>query len=275
MSKAIRIAHGTFGRVALLDMDRGLVRHTHPHCHVLLKVSGADTEFAVGDGTAGLTGEQAVLVNAWTPHAYVHRPSAERTTILALYIEPEWLSLFRGNWAASAGPGFFRESAGAINPNITSIANKLAEAMLAEPSATHADLLGQLMVALIERFTDWRTVSQARMEVDWRVRRAIDRLRNRHGVVGAMGRLARDCGLSRANFFHLFADATGMAPCMFANMLRVEHAVSEIVNGERTLGEVSDELGFSVPAHFTRFFRTHTGATPSEFRHVARLQHTV
>lgn len=270
MSNAIRIAHGAFGRVALLDMDRGLVRHTHPHCHVLLKVSGADTAFAVGDGTASLTDEQAVLVNAWTPHAYVHRPQAERTMILALYIEPEWLSLFRGNWAASAGPGFFRAEAGAINPTITAVTNELAQAMLAEPGAAHADLLGRLMVALIERFTDWRTVSPAQRDADWRVRRAIDRLRENHGVAGAMDRLARDCGLSRANFFRLFADGTGMAPCMFANMLRLEHAVCEIVSGERTLGDVSDELGFSVPAHFTRFFCTHTGATPSQFRHVAR-----
>jgi hypothetical protein len=35
MSTALRIAHGAFGRVALLDMDRSLVRHAHHHCHVL------------------------------------------------------------------------------------------------------------------------------------------------------------------------------------------------------------------------------------------------
>ena len=49
MSTALRIAHGSFGRVALLDMDASLVRHAHPHCHVLLKVEGADTQFLVGD----------------------------------------------------------------------------------------------------------------------------------------------------------------------------------------------------------------------------------
>jgi hypothetical protein len=49
MSTALRIAHGAFGRVALLDMDCSLVRHAHPHCHVLLKVEGADTQFVVGD----------------------------------------------------------------------------------------------------------------------------------------------------------------------------------------------------------------------------------
>ena len=49
MSTALRIVHGSFGRVALLDMDESLVRHAHPHCHVLLKVEGADTQFLVGD----------------------------------------------------------------------------------------------------------------------------------------------------------------------------------------------------------------------------------
>ena len=92
MSTALRIAHGRFGRVALLDMDRSLVRHAHPHCHVLIKVDGEDTQFAVGDSLVPLTDRQAVLVNAWEPHAYVHHPEGPRTVILALYIEPGWLA---------------------------------------------------------------------------------------------------------------------------------------------------------------------------------------
>ena len=67
MSTALRIAHGAFGRVALLDMDRPLVRHAHPHCHVLLKVEGADTAFVVGDTVYPLTDDTAVLVNGWQP----------------------------------------------------------------------------------------------------------------------------------------------------------------------------------------------------------------
>lgn len=55
MSDALRIAHGAFGRVALLDMDRSLVRHARPHCQVLLKFDGDDTQFLVGDHVAPLT----------------------------------------------------------------------------------------------------------------------------------------------------------------------------------------------------------------------------
>lgn len=102
MSEALRIRSGPFGRVALLDMDRSLVRHAHPHCHVLLKVEGADTQFEVADRITALTDESAVLIDAWTPHSYVHSPGAPRTVLLALYIEPTWLGEFRANWTASA-----------------------------------------------------------------------------------------------------------------------------------------------------------------------------
>ena len=110
MSTALRITHGAFGRVALLDMDRSLVRHAHPHCHVLIKADGADTQFAVGDNLVKLTDQQAVLVNTWEPHAYVHYKERPRTIILALYIEPEWLKSFRPNWAASGARYVFSKA---------------------------------------------------------------------------------------------------------------------------------------------------------------------
>jgi AraC family transcriptional regulator len=274
MSNAVRIAHGSFGRVALLDMDQGLVRHAHPHCHVLLKAGGEDTQFSVGDDVADLTDDSAVLINVWEPHAYVHRPQASRTKILALYIEPEWLGLFRRNWSASGGPGFFTSHAGGMTPQIRHVADELAQAMLAHPKAetAHQALLGRLMVAVIERFTDWRDVSPTRNRSDWRVRRAIATIRRDPGAVPDMGKLARDSGLSRAHFFRLFTEATGMAPGLFANMLRMEAAVGELVAGRHSMAEVSDDLGFSAPAHFTRFFRSHAGSPPSEFRSIARLQ---
>src|SRR5665213_3777713 len=75
-------------------MDRPLVVHAHRQCHVLLKARGSNTFFHVRDGLYPLTERTAVLVNAWEPHCYAHHdPLAPRTVILALYIEPEWLSL--------------------------------------------------------------------------------------------------------------------------------------------------------------------------------------
>lgn len=280
MSTALRIAHGAFGRVALLDMDRSLVRHAHPHCHVLIKAEGADTQFAVGDELVPLTDQQAVLIDAWVPHAYVHDQNRPRTVILALYIEPDWLKGFRPNWAASGAPGFFERPAGELSPRIRRIAMDLAAVMLSDPGASSAQelLLSDLMVSVIERFTPWRTISKPiglasaeRDHFDWRIRRVIDLLRREAGISSDIGALAHEAGLSRAHFYRLFERASHVTPHVYLNVLRMELAVNAIVYEPEKLCSVSERLGFSAPAHFTRFFRDHAGVKPSEFRSVARM----
>lgn len=279
MSEALRIRSGSFGRVALLDMDRNLVRHAHPHCHVLLKVDGADTQFLVGETVAHLTDESAVLVNAWTPHAYVHKPDRPRCLILALYIEPIWLAEFRKNWASSGDTGFFASATGAITLNIRKLSMALATSMIHAPTdvVEHEKLLGDLMIAVIERFTEWRSVGAGLREasrvqsVDWRVRKAIAMIRREPGEVDNIERLAAEAGMSRANFFRVFEASTGVSPRVFLNVVRLEQAIFGTVNGDMSFGQISDKLGFSTQAHFTRFFRDHAGVAPSQFRSIARI----
>ena len=278
MSTALRIAHGAFGRVALLDMDWSLVRHAHPHCHVLLKVEGADTQFVVGDKVYPLTNQMAVLVNGWQPHSYVHDPERPRTVILALYIEPEWLMAFRPGWAASGAPGFFNDPSGDVSPRIRGLAMNLAADMMARPEArtAHEAALSDLMIAVIERFTPWRSFPASIREMntssgDWRIRKiaASMRAETRRGV--ALDTLAKEAGLSRSHFFRLFESSIGVPPKVYLNVVRMEQAVDAVLNQSASVCDISKQLGFAEPAHFTRFFRNHSGVSPSEFRSVSRF----
>ncbi|WP_029002654.1 helix-turn-helix domain-containing protein [Azorhizobium doebereinerae] len=278
MSNALRIACGTFGRVALLDMDQPLVRHAHPHCHVLLKVEGADTAFTVGDSMVPLTDRTAVLVDGWEPHAYVHDPSRPKTIILALYIEPDWLKTFRPGWAASGVPGFFEQPCGEISPRIRHLSHDLAAEMMTRPEATavHEALLADLMIAVVERFTAWRSFSSIRaldgqLRMDWRIRRVVEGMRANLAEDVDAASLARGAGLSRAHFFRLFEASTNVPPRIYLNSMRIEAAVSAVVGENDNLSDISERLGFSAPSHFTRFFRDHTGVTPSAFRATSRL----
>jgi AraC family transcriptional regulator len=279
MSTALRIAHGAFGRVALLDMDRSLVRHAHPHCHVLIKVDGADTQFFVGRDLIPLNDHQAVLINAWQAHAFVHVPERPRTIILALYIEPEWLKNLRPNWIASGAPDFFERPAGGVSLRIRRLAMDLAAVMMAEPGAHAAQqrLLGDLMIAVIERFTPWRTLSPRPYDIDrgngldWRVQRMLRLIRLDPRIARDVNSLAKECGLSRAHFYRLFERSTRMTPHVYVNVLRTELAVMSVVQTAESLSALGERLGFSAQGHFTRFFRDHTGVNPSEFRQVARI----
>jgi AraC-like DNA-binding protein len=278
MSTALRIAHGAFGRVALLDMDGSLVRHAHPHCHVLLKVEGADTQFVVGDTVYPLTYDTAVLVNGWQPHSYVHDPAKPRTVILALYIEPEWLTAFRPGWVASGGPGFFGHPSGDVSPRIRGLVMNLAADMMARPDAraAHETALSDLMIAVIERFTPWRSFPASIREMnarsgDWRIRRIAASMRSEARTGAALDTFAREAGLSRSHFFRLFESSIGVPPKVYLNVVRMEQAVDAVLNQSATLCNISARLGFAEPAHFTRFFRNHAGVSPREFRNVSRL----
>jgi AraC-like DNA-binding protein len=278
MSTALRIAHGAFGRVALLDMDGSLVRHAHPHCHVLLKVEGTDTQFVVGDRVYPLTDTTAVLVNGWQPHSYVHYPERPRTVILALYIEPEWLTAFRPGWAASGAPGFFNHPSGEVSPHIRDLAMNLAADMVAHPEArpAHEALLSDLMIGVIERFTPWRSFPTSirtmnTRTADWRIHRAVASMRSEAGRDAALDSFARDAGLSRSHFFRLFEASVGVPPKVYLNVVRMERAVDAVLHQSVSISDISHQLGFAEPAHFTRFFRNHSGVSPREFRSVSRL----
>ena len=277
MSTALRIAHGAFGRVALLDMDRSLVRHAHHHCHVLLKVEGADTQFLVGDQVTPLTDTAAVLVDGWKPHSYVHDASRPRTLIMALYIEPEWLKEFRPGWAASGAPGFFERPSGEVSPRIRQLTLLLAAEMMANPDAvrTHEETLSDLMIAVIERFTPWRSFpnsirGMSAVSCDWRIRRVVDAMRVQDSYA-SVDQFVKGAGLSRAQFFRLFDASLGVSPKIYLNVVRMERALDAVMGEETPLGELSERFGFPEPAHFTRFFRDHAGVSPREFRSVSRL----
>ena len=181
---------------------------------------------------------------------------------------------------ASAAPGFFARHSDWITPRIRRRADELAALMVAAPAAgrTQEALISALMIDVIdviERYAPWRTASLGQLgcrgRVDYRIRRALALIEGDAAGAYDMKGLAREVGLSRAHFFRLFGKAVDVSPRVFLNTLRMESAVAEVMEGNVRMADVSDRLGFSAPAHFTRFFRDHAGAPPREFRTIARL----
>lgn len=279
LSTAIKIFHGRFGRVALLDMDKPLIPHAHHHCHVLIKASGADTFFSVRDRLNPLTDDTAVLVNAWELHSYEHPgPMAPRTVILALYIEPSWLADIQRQLWVSAHPQFFPRPCVEIAPRIRKLADDLAmEMYFAEqisPQRLEA-VLFDLMIAVIDPFSEWRNLrgipyQHGASAIDPRIRRAMAYMRENLGAPVDMAALATRSGLSRAHFFELFRRSTSLTPNVYGNVLRMEAALQALSRRDTSLTDLSYRLGFSAPGHFTRFFRQHIGSAPIDYRRVVQ-----
>lgn len=281
MTTALRIAHGQFGRVALLDMDTPLVSHAHSQCHVIFKASGADSAFYVSEERLPVTDRTAILVNAWEPHYYYSEPDFPRTVYLALYIEPRWLARLHDPLRLSAHPHFFPRPCVEISPRIRKLADDLIGEMLSLIPMTQARLetvLFDLMVAISEQFSalpsmDSVIVPDGTPAHDARIHRAIAHIRDNLGESLDVDRLAESAHLSRAQFFVRFRRCTGMTPNVFINLHRAEAACRRLAqeDGRGSLGRLAEELGFSDQGHFTRFIRGHVGVTPSEYRRVVQV----
>lgn len=280
MSTAIRILQGSFGRVALLDMDRPLVTHAHHHCHILLKASGSDSSFLVRNRQQPLESDTAVLVNAWEPHAYAHRVvSGPRTVILALYIDCAWLAHAHAQLSVSRHPHFFPQACVRISPRIRKLADDIAMEMLCAddfPQERLEQQLFDLVMAVIDPFSEWRNAATLlrtgeHRRSDPRIGRALSYMRSHVGEELDVNRLAGYSNLSRAHFFALFRRCTSLTPALYANVLRMESAIEALSRSEISAAELSCRLGFSAQSHFTRFFRQHLGITPTDYRRKAAV----
>lgn len=272
MSSAAGGLIGSFGRVAVLNVDRPVHRHVHPHAHVLFKVGGADSHFRVGDRLFELNDQNAVFVNAWEPHDFPHARTLSSALVLALYIEPEWLDDVDKGLGANRLPRLFSRAAAGLAPPILTLLHDLADAAMSRSgsSAPEERLLAQTMCELIHRNSD-RSRSKfgsrnTLAPTDYRIRRTLNAMKSACGERKSLDYFAQEAGLSRAHFFEVFKANTGLSPLLFLNGLRMEDAYSALFGSDRSLAEISKTLDFPAPSHFTRFFRNNFGVSPSDFR---------
>lgn len=70
-----------------------------------------------------------------------------------------------------------------------------------------------------------------------------------------------------ANYFgDLIKKETGRSPQQHIQDMLIEQAKERILMPGKSMGSVAFDLGFSQTQHFSRFFKQHTGISPSEYR---------
>jgi AraC family transcriptional regulator of arabinose operon len=78
--------------------------------------------------------------------------------------------------------------------------------------------------------------------------------------------LAAIANLSRSHYTTVFKRATGYAPLLYLNHLRLQRAVQLLNSTNLSIKAISDELGFSDQFYFSRAFSKLHGHSPSEHR---------
>lgn len=72
------------------------------------------------------------------------------------------------------------------------------------------------------------------------------------------------------SFARAFNKAIGKPPIAFLNELRVETAKKSLAETDKHISDIALEVGIDDEFYFSRFFATHTGVSPAEYRNSLR-----
>lgn len=78
--------------------------------------------------------------------------------------------------------------------------------------------------------------------------------------------MCRLLNVNKSYFCRLFKNATSLSFMEFLYKTRLDAAVKLLLHSEKTITEISYEVGFSSPAYFTKVFRENKGYTPSFYK---------
>lgn len=77
--------------------------------------------------------------------------------------------------------------------------------------------------------------------------------------------LGAELGLGRVQLYRKTKSLTGYAPNELLRIARLRKAASLLASSEKTVAEITYEVGFSSPSYFTKCYKDYFGESPSEF----------
>ena len=133
------------------------------------------------------------------------------------------------------------------------------------PDGMREELLGQLLVALVERSTGNRTSNDNIQSERRYVLRACDFLRAQLSSNHSLAELANHVGVDAFRLIRAFNHCLGMPPFRYLESLRIREA-QRLLEDERALVDVACELGFTDQSYFNRRFKSQMGVTPGQYQ---------
>lgn len=261
----VLLAAGEFGRIMGGWARRSVGAHAHGEVQVSFNLGGAPLTYQLDGRREHVRAREALVIPSWTIHAR-HVDSSAPAFVLMLALSPTWLSRNESPARALAGLHGPVRIEDEVFDLLCSIRTAFAGLEPEAACASHPlimsliDCLGRLVPAAA------RPPARAQPYAwDRRINRAAQLARANSGRLN-VDEIAAQVGISRTQFYRRFKDCFGVSPRLFLNAARMQWAVERLIGGTEPIADISDELGFSSPGHFSRFFAMHTGETPASFR---------
>ena len=106
------------------------------------------------------------------------------------------------------------------------------------------------------------------------VQKAIGLIQQRYWDHVSLSGLASQVGMSKFRLSHRFREALGMTFRDYLLRVRLERAKALLANGQASITEVAQMVGFGDLPRFDKLFKRYTGLTPSAYRSLALSEAT-
>lgn len=265
------IMRGLFGTATVSIQQRALVPHAHDYFQFTFKLGGEDIQVHAAGSTLDLSDNIAVIFNPWESHSVLRNPRGPSLNLI-LEIEQDWLASLigvDGNAIQSLFPRPCEELTSEIRMLVLRTATIVC-GRLTTVDAKCNDVISELVISLAQSFSKSQVLKDTsnRRRIDSRIRKAVHQIRARAPENPSLEEIAADVGLSRSHFFQQFKLCVGVSPQHFLDWQRMSLAIDKLCRTDASVCDISHQLGFSAPSHFTRFFVQHIGLSPSEYRRV-------
>lgn len=78
--------------------------------------------------------------------------------------------------------------------------------------------------------------------------------------------LTAEMSMSRTSLYNKVKELTGMGVNDYVNLRRIDRATVLLINSDKSITEISEEVGFTYQRYFSTLFKEIKGMTPSQFR---------
>lgn len=135
-------------------------------------------------------------------------------------------------------------------------------------SASPMNLIGQgfLFLDLLVRASGNAEGATGKRLRDFYIKEAMSFIEQRYHEDISVEDIADFCGLNRSYFGRIFRDTMGATPQRFLMTYRMAKAEQLLRETKQPIGQISAEVGYANPLHFSRAFKEIYGISPREYR---------
>lgn len=126
--------------------------------------------------------------------------------------------------------------------------------------------LASFVYDLYAGFIEGRRIAVEGDEYSVHLERAIALFQSRITEAVHLPEIAGEIGISPEHLIRLFSERFGVTPMQYFRRLKLETAGSMLINSRLSIKEISWDLGYANPFHFSRSFKSFSGVSPRDFR---------